>query len=221
MNKYKKGFAHVIFIAIGVLVLVGAVGTTVAVVNKKYGPKEETPAVSDSAASEKKGEMKDWKTYRNEKYGFEFKYPTDAIVTMNTYRQAPPPPGQDRFVVEFPEIKSDGPPGHQLFLFNVQPTEIKDGNELINKERSEIQNNPNVRNRWEVTQDNFFNLGKAIVIKDNPKNGEYALGCSPTGTLTLRVLFVKSGYLFSFDDYRCEGYPKIVSEVMNTFKFTN
>lgn len=69
MNKYKKGFAHIVFIAIGVVVLMGAVGTTVALVNRNSEQKKVTPVVQNNT----KNEMRGWKTYKDE--FIEFQYP--------------------------------------------------------------------------------------------------------------------------------------------------
>src|SRR3989344_1111842 len=77
MNNYKKGFAHAIFIIIGLLVLVVAVGGTVAVVRENSKPKTEMPVVLNNNVV---NETKDWKTYRNDKYVFEFKYPSNLKV---------------------------------------------------------------------------------------------------------------------------------------------
>lgn len=71
MNKYKKGFAHVIFIAIGVVVLVVAVGTTYVLIRKTYDPKENIHPFSNSVVSENES----WETYKNTEIGIEFIYP--------------------------------------------------------------------------------------------------------------------------------------------------
>lgn len=93
MNKYKKGFAHIVFLAIGVLVLVGAIGTTAALIKRNSGAKDCSqgqvwngsacePISYRHASPNMRGglygsgnEMGDWQTFKNEKYSFNFKYP--------------------------------------------------------------------------------------------------------------------------------------------------
>lgn len=81
MNENKNGFTHVIFLAIGFLVLVITIGVLVTIVNKKYVPKEETPAVSNSTANGKNS----WKTYVSNDGIFQFNYPPTWSVKVTEY----------------------------------------------------------------------------------------------------------------------------------------
>src|SRR3989344_4997236 len=106
----------------------------------------------------------DWKTYNSERYGFEFTYPSEALVTLNTYRQAVPQAREERFVIEFPTHAIDGPPGHEIFFFSVIPSDFKNNEEFFANKKKEILDNPNVRDIWEVSKINFMNLGEAVFI---------------------------------------------------------
>ena len=73
MKKDEKGFANLVLI--GVIVLLVAVGGYLAW--KKDGRKN----TKQKSVVVKTDNMSDWKTYTNTKYGFEFKYPTDMLVS--------------------------------------------------------------------------------------------------------------------------------------------
>ncbi|MDO8590454.1 MAG: hypothetical protein Q7R65_00565 [bacterium] len=75
--QYKKGFAPVALIVI--LVILAGGGYILVKKSKVQSPKQETKVeqnvVSGTENQTVTDETKDWKTYKNDKYGFEFKYP--------------------------------------------------------------------------------------------------------------------------------------------------
>jgi hypothetical protein len=73
MNKYKRGFAHITFIVIGVLVLVIAVAATIALVNRNGKTAEIAPMAQNNVPQ---NQSDSWKTYNNSETGFSFSYPT-------------------------------------------------------------------------------------------------------------------------------------------------
>lgn len=74
----NKGFANIIAIIVAVVVLIGA-GVGYLVVKKRTPiTTPETPAVSTQETIT--DETTDWKIYRNEEYGFEFKYPPTWFI---------------------------------------------------------------------------------------------------------------------------------------------
>src|SRR3989344_8749741 len=79
----KKGFASIILIAL-VVVLVGAGGYFIL-------RKDETPQVpfSEPTTPAPVNQIADWETYRNEKYGFEVKYPPNWVVVEDYQNSTP------------------------------------------------------------------------------------------------------------------------------------
>lgn len=82
----QKGFAPIValLMVLGVIV-VGGVGYTFI---KKSEVTENKPAIQEAQlpkeeAQQLKNEITDWNTYRNEKYGFEFRYPKTIVYKDN------------------------------------------------------------------------------------------------------------------------------------------
>ena len=75
----QKGFAKIILVGV-IVVLIGIVGYLVLV--KRSEPTSQQPSSTTNTVSkwDYADETKNWKTYRNESVGFEFKYPNDFTV---------------------------------------------------------------------------------------------------------------------------------------------
>ncbi|KKR30377.1 MAG: hypothetical protein UT61_C0008G0033 [Candidatus Woesebacteria bacterium GW2011_GWA1_39_8] len=81
VNKNQKGFAHLFLVVVIVIIGLGFLiyyslqkGLIKTIPSNKFSL---TPTTSID-------ETADWKTYRSEKYGFEFKYPTDWLIILQT-----------------------------------------------------------------------------------------------------------------------------------------
>lgn len=82
--KHSRGFATFIFLAIGLVVLIGASGVTYKyIVKKEAKERARTDIVTQATEQIVKDETSDWETYRNEKYGFEFKYPSNWEINSS------------------------------------------------------------------------------------------------------------------------------------------
>lgn len=81
MKTSQKGFTAPLLLAFVVVLLIGG-GAYVYVQNKQASQRSviSPPVQTNPTAQAPNSQIADWETYRNTKYGFEFKYPQDHIV---------------------------------------------------------------------------------------------------------------------------------------------
>ena len=103
--KNQKGFIKILLIIIAIIAVV-------LFVYMRTGNKTETiprnitdNKIDSGFQASEKDITADWKTYRNDKYGFEVKYPGNADIKELDYSE----PGAIRFNIDFGPISNDEP----------------------------------------------------------------------------------------------------------------
>ena len=145
-------------------------------------------------------ETANWKMYRNDKHGFEVKYPTDWHVNENsTLGGGIREKDEFQFAFTSPDFSLET---GLAFIFSVKPTPFQNNQEFLLWRKSVDEGNPNTKGKWVTKEIDFFNVGRAV----------------EQDTQDLKTIYiVKIPYLYQFSDYRTNP---AFSKIMSTFKFT-
>lgn len=91
MNKNQKGLAPIIIILIVVAILAGGIlAWQCGWISKTPTPTPTSTPTPTPTPTSTPDETADWKTYTNEEYGFEVKYPDSWIIDEKTYNTVKP-----------------------------------------------------------------------------------------------------------------------------------
>ena len=193
--QYKQGLAPLIWVIIAAFVLGGGYWLYTELT---YRTDEDmyVPAAQDTVTGGLEAETADWKTYTNEKYGFEFQYPSSWMVqeglehtgvVMGIYNPGTP---------EEPE---------------------KTGVSAIN---IAYVSNPSGLTGRAWFEANVFKTERQI-IGEPVVDGVPALKTLETGMNEVNVVYAGKGHsLFSISMIANQTYNDVFEHVLSTFKFT-
>ncbi len=189
MNYYsQKGIASIVIALVFAVILVGAVGV--------YYVKQQQIRKSSIV-----DETANWKTYKNEKYGFEAKYPKNWVA-QDKLPQKP----KEAVFSENLEISNNSLPEIPKFILWINPMGF--GllpSDIVYKLASTEEGKLKIINRREIPpkREGMSNIDGHIIINSET------------------FKFGQDRYIFMFDFVQGgENYEPILNQILSTFKFT-
>ena len=214
----QKGFANIAIIVL-VIVLAGVAGYFT--LNKQAKITAEPQPTTSQVPTVSTDQITNFKTYRNDKYGFEVSYPSDyKTYSVNTEGVLHP----DSILFSLISIPSRGPTGAHILI----PLPLND--ELAHS-------NPNAQSLDDYKKNYTTNDGRNVVIDDQKEmlvNGIKALrqvysDANPIGDFNnayhnLRYVFFNEKQFIIIDGGVGGGVysasnDKVLDQVASTFKF--
>ena len=163
---------------------------------------EPPPVVNESAIDNSQStiDTSTWQTYRNEEFGFEFRYPED---TENIFIEFRFPAMDDNFLIQISEHERSILGGHTLRILDVYPNP---SNLTVKKWwEKQVEELTYGTDPFDTEYEDYFFLGKSG-IKTHRLRGEY---------YREEVNLLSNGeYIF---DFKSTNY---VDQILSTFKFT-
>lgn len=212
----QKGFVNILLTVL-VVVLAGTVGYLTLVKKQPQPSTQLTPTPTGTAPTPTpKSETTNSKTYRNDKFGFEFKYPTDFELRADEFSIGVNVTVTN-YTVRFP---NEGDPSGPLdeanlqLLFSVYSRDSKDGQQLeqYNKSQSAVgvSLGQNTFYKYQVTNtDNNIKASVYYLVSPNNKLFFY---------IPHRALLGKD-WQSNKDFLNYTAQEKAIENILSTFKF--
>src|SRR3989338_7391542 len=219
MNK-QHGFSSIILIIGVFVVLAGTVGYFV-LVKKSVPVMQQTPKNQSAPVPQSESdETINWETYQSDKYGFEFKYPSEIIfasIDERGYEYTNPSRGI--FVTKKREVGVRPTAFSSEFTCNVVSQIVKNED---NSSLEELEEQEDSRISYLA-----FANGETIYIATTTTKFDGTLGIlmeltaesksTPFGTITIVPLLDKNFYVHLYLE-RCDA--NVVRKILSTFKLT-
>lgn len=198
MKNSRKGFIPLVaLLIIALAVIVGGGAAVYMVVQKGTNPQQ--PGQQSPAQQTAQGaDTSNWQIYSNGKYGFEFKYPRDWMVSSHAHLGGEyPQDGGVQFVVASRDYTGEVDSPGTFTSFTVTPTTLKTISELLTMKKAQDRH---------AAEINFFSLGSAVRSKGDQYSPE-----------NVNIAVIKPPYVFDFGVY--EGTDKETLGFINSFRF--